>query len=304
MAKYSWPLPGEGVIAEELLVAEIRAALGGVSTYSTQARKDAMLAELVAAIYNGAGLPFPIFTGDLTLPARLVYSPAISKLVAGATSFSLRNNADTNDNILVADSGAITVRSTIGGITTLTATTLTGTLSTVAQPNVTSVGTLTALTVSGAATSGVGSAAATAKPRQVLYQNQGLTTTSISDVSLASYVLPANALAANGQVVKITLTNLAAAQNCVVHLKFGATDLINLTLAAGVGSLLTAVVVRNGATAQTATLSYTTTAAAASAARASPAETLSGAVTIDFRGSVTAGGTLTYDSITVEYEAA
>jgi len=62
MPKYSWPLPGEGVTAEELLVAEIRAALGGVSAYSTQARRDAMLAEVVAALYNGQSLASALVT--------------------------------------------------------------------------------------------------------------------------------------------------------------------------------------------------------------------------------------------------
>lgn len=46
--------------------------------------------------------------------------------------------------------GNSTITGTLGGVTTLTATTLGGTLSTAAQPNVTSVGTLTSLTVSGA----------------------------------------------------------------------------------------------------------------------------------------------------------
>lgn len=85
---------------------------------------------------------------------QLNLAVAASKIVAGATSLSLRNNANTADNILVADSGAVTFRSTVGGITTLTATTLAGTLSTAAQPNVTSVGTLTSLTTSGNVTAG------------------------------------------------------------------------------------------------------------------------------------------------------
>lgn len=46
-------------------------------------------------------------------------------------------------------SGSLTVSGTISGVTTLTATTLAGTLSTAAQPNITSVGTLTALALSG-----------------------------------------------------------------------------------------------------------------------------------------------------------
>lgn len=54
--------------------------------------------------------------------SQLAITTAVGKIIPGATSISLRNNADTQDNLLIADSGAITVRSSIGGITTLTAT--------------------------------------------------------------------------------------------------------------------------------------------------------------------------------------
>lgn len=74
---------------------------------------------------------------------------ATSRIIPGATSFSLRNNANSADNLILTDAGAATFRSTVGGITTLTATTLAGTLSTATQGSVTSVGTLTSLTTSG-----------------------------------------------------------------------------------------------------------------------------------------------------------
>jgi hypothetical protein len=85
----------------------------------------------------------------LSISGALTLTAAVSKLVPGATSFSIRNHADAADNLLIADSGAITVRSTISGVTTLTATSFVGAVSTAAQPAITSVGTLTALTVSG-----------------------------------------------------------------------------------------------------------------------------------------------------------
>lgn len=77
MSKFSWPLPGEGVTAEELLMAEIRAALAGVNTYSGQARRDAMLTEIVALLYNGAATPLtaPIVVGtDPGAPTGVVPS--------------------------------------------------------------------------------------------------------------------------------------------------------------------------------------------------------------------------------------
>jgi len=55
MAKYPWPLPGEGATAEEILAYESQTALPGIKSYSLQARRDALLAEL--AYTYGAGVP-------------------------------------------------------------------------------------------------------------------------------------------------------------------------------------------------------------------------------------------------------
>lgn len=85
----------------------------------------------------------------LTVAGNITLSGASRNIIQGTTNFSIRNNANNADNLLITDAGAITVRSTISGVTTLTATTLAGTLSTAAQPNVTSLGTLTSLTVNG-----------------------------------------------------------------------------------------------------------------------------------------------------------
>lgn len=62
-------------------------------------------------------------SGDLTILSafRLLFGAAVSKLVPGATSFSIRNNADSADNLKVTDAGAATVRNgltvTAGGET-------------------------------------------------------------------------------------------------------------------------------------------------------------------------------------------
>lgn len=50
--------------------------------------------------------------GDLTInsPGRLVMKAAASKIVPGATSLSLRNNADGADNLILTDAGAATIR--------------------------------------------------------------------------------------------------------------------------------------------------------------------------------------------------
>ena len=64
--------------------------------------------------------------GDLTIGSafRLLFGAAVSKIVPGATSISLRNNADSADNVLIADAGNVTVRGSLtdtGGPFTLTA---------------------------------------------------------------------------------------------------------------------------------------------------------------------------------------
>jgi len=302
MAKYAWPLPGEGVTAEELAIAEIRTALPGVNAYSGQARKDAMLAEIVAALFNGQSVPFPTFTGDFTLPARLIFSLAVGKLVPGATSFSLRNTADNADNLLITDAGAITVRSTLSGITTLTATTLAGTLSTPAQPNVTSLGTLTGLTVSAAPTFGVGGAAAVAKPAQVLFQAQGLSTSSTTPVSLTSFSLPANALAVNSQAIRLTLMGGAATQNANISVQFGGSALAATLITAGNGFIAWVHIARTGAATQIYNRSLIQGTSVVST-EGSLAITLSNAALVDVQASVTSGGTLTVDSVLLEYLA-
>ncbi len=62
------------------------------------------------------------FSGDLTLGARLVLTAAVSKVVPGATSLSLRNTADSADNLLIVDAGDATLRTklTLPGPLTLT----------------------------------------------------------------------------------------------------------------------------------------------------------------------------------------
>ena len=93
----------------------------------------------------------PVFSAGYSVTGTITMATAASKIVPGATSFSIRNNADAADNLILTDAGAATFRSTVGGITTLTATTLAGTLSTAAQPNVTSLGTIASLVATNAA---------------------------------------------------------------------------------------------------------------------------------------------------------
>ena len=84
---------------------------------------------------------------SLTVSGAITMTATASQIVPCATSWAVRNNADSANNIIITNAGAVTFRSTVGGISTLTATTLAGTLSTAAQGNVTSLGTLTVLQV-------------------------------------------------------------------------------------------------------------------------------------------------------------
>lgn len=61
------------------------------------------------------GTNYSIYTGsgDVSLGDRLVLRTAVSKIVAGATSISLRNNADSADNILITDAGNVTIRANL-----------------------------------------------------------------------------------------------------------------------------------------------------------------------------------------------
>lgn len=89
-----------------------------------------------AFIGNAQGkMTFPAaYTGDtVTIAAQngLTFTHATARLVPGATSFSLRNNANNADNLLVSNAGAVTVRAgltvtaggaviTAGGLTVTT----------------------------------------------------------------------------------------------------------------------------------------------------------------------------------------
>jgi hypothetical protein len=163
------------------------------------------------------------------------------------------------------------------------------------------------LTMSGVLKSVVGTSTTQAKPSQVLFQDLSKTTTSGVDVSLTSFSLPANSLSANGQAVRIIVGGLGPAGGALVNIRFGATTATGtFTLGANDNFWLSILVTRTGAATQVSSSSFTKNVAPLAGANATfPIETLSGAVTIDFRGNVTVGGqTLTYHTVQVEYLAA
>lgn len=58
----------------------------------------------------------------MTVSGAITMTATASQIVPGATSWAVRNNADSANNIIITNAGAVTFRSTVGGITTLTAT--------------------------------------------------------------------------------------------------------------------------------------------------------------------------------------
>jgi hypothetical protein len=135
----------------------------------------------------------------------------------------------------------------------------------------------------------------------IVKQYGGLSTTSAADVSLGSYVLPAGLLAVNGQAIRFVLYAAATGQTGTVNLKFGATAILGTTVTTNLWVMGT--VTRTGAATQFGHMA-TINSGTGGNNRTSPTETLSGAVTLDFRGSIPAGGTLFYDSIQIELLAA
>ncbi len=170
--------------------------------------------------------------------------------------------------------------------------------------SVTTGGNLNADTTNGGwVQSRVGGAAAVARHSEVLFENAGLSTTSTTvGNSVTSFSLLANTLDANNKAIRITMAGRTATQQCTVQVKFGATAILASNVAAGDPFYIVITIARTGATAQLANgwIIRTNIPGSVGAVAAQPAETLSGAVTVDFEGWVTAGGTLSVDFCCVE----
>lgn len=137
-------------------------------------------------------------------------------------------------------------------------------------------------------------------------------TTAVSNVSttetdLITYSLPANTLSANGQAVRITayFTTANNANNKTLRLYFGATLLYDsgAVAFANRSHKIEAMVIRTGATAQAGAGTYVDSSGSVGMrAWSTPAETLSGAVTIKGTGtSGTASSDVTQVAMVVEW---
>jgi len=138
----------------------------------------------------------------------------------------------------------------------------------------------------------VGSAAATGREPVLAFKDFSKSTTSVSDVSLSSTTIKGSSLVSDGDILLVTLMLRAVTQNASFNVKFGATASTALAITAGTQTIVQAILLRTGAATQRLGLGTLTQVAAA--------ETLANDITLDFRGSVTSGGTLTLDSVTVQ----
>jgi fibronectin-binding autotransporter adhesin len=128
------PLAGSAIVLDATISVDAGVVTGATSITSTTFVGDVtgnVSGTAPAGTLTGATLASGVVTSSLT---------TVGTLVAGAVPASLVTAGTLGTGAYVFDN-------TVSGITTLTATTLAGTLSTAAQANVTSLGTLTALQV-------------------------------------------------------------------------------------------------------------------------------------------------------------
>src|SRR6266571_5037270 len=139
----------------------------------------------------------------------------------------------------------------------------------------------------------------------VLFKAQALSHANVTESSVTSFSLPASTLDTDGYALRITITGEVTGSNSgFPRLKFGATNLdANAAILNAHKFVLTAKIVRTGATTQRAMLEWDDN-GTITLIKTTPAETLSGAVTIDVRSSENTGGTTVFDSVIMELVAA
>lgn len=117
-SQYGWQLASNFVTANSFTFTP-SVAVGG-STYTTP----------VFTLLNTGALTIigGLSAAGLTTNGDLAFTGASRRIIPGTTSFLIRNNADNASNVIITEAGAVTFRSTVGGITTLTATSLVGAL--------------------------------------------------------------------------------------------------------------------------------------------------------------------------------
>lgn len=158
-------------------------------------------------------------------------------------------------------------------------------------------------TFNGTLRSQVGGSVATAPAAQLLYQTSSASTVSAVEVSVASYVIPASALATNGDTVRVTALVTLSAAGDTAKFKLGGTTLFT-ALPAGTNGLflITILITRLGATSERITPAVIPAHGLPSLGVVrSAAEDLSTALTLDFRAFCGAGGQVIYEHVAIEF---
>lgn len=138
-----------------------------------------------------------VSSGGLAVTGGISIADAAARLVGGATSLSLRNNANSLDNVLVTDAGAVTIR---GGLTlTLSSITMAG-----AAPIINMTGAGTSQITGG--TVGIQFANNAASFVNLLIADGGLVTVSRNSLAVGGD-------AGSGTAAQLTLTNAVGIGN-------------------------------------------------------------------------------------------
>jgi len=91
-----------------------------ILTATTEVRTPIVDSVSGTLILKGATVTAVTITGaSVALAGNLLFNTAVAKILPGATSISHRNFADSADNLLIADSGAVTVRTTLTAVTSV-----------------------------------------------------------------------------------------------------------------------------------------------------------------------------------------
>lgn len=140
-------------------------------------------------------------------------------------------------------------------------------------------------------------------PPSVLYENTALlSTASTSEVSLGTFTLPANSFETNGRSLRVTMMGRCSAGGTsgTIKLKFGATNILSVTVNPSTDYAITVLIHRNGASTQT-IAAMVVNGTAASAATTTTAETDTATIVVDFRGLVVGATTIRLEIAKIEF---
>lgn len=257
-----------------------------------------------------------VAAGGLTVTAG---TAALQALTATTGLFS--STGQFGGTLTVTTGGLVvtgnsTITGTLGGITTLTATTLGGTLSTAAQPNVTSVGTLTSLAVGAITSTGLFQTTLTTEQLRLRYDAGtylSVTVASNGDVTFTNNAGGSFRLEDSGTVTMLTVVGFANGMSVAS----GTASLQAMTATTGAFSaLLSANAGLTLASGQTLTLTGATVAGAPTwsssqaitlSTAAQPSITSVGTLTSLAVGAITSTGlfqtTLTTEQLRLRYDA-